>query len=157
MRVRSDQTVVYCCHIWVGFTQFSLVCFDKVENCLPGLEVDYFSTLQNKRSIQRRCIAVIAVVQVPNPHISVLIEFKRSKTWFKTGLVGDELLSTIEPLSHRRNAPTSHSFLAIFHSMCSDDLYYLLPSILIFIRLIEAHNACRTRACSNPGALRPSC
>ena len=44
------------------------------------------------------------------------------------GLVGEELFSTLSPLSHRRNVASLSLFYRYFHGRCSDELHLAIPS-----------------------------
>ena len=50
------------------------------------------------------------------------------------GLVGDELFSSLQPLSHRRNVASLSLFYRYFHGKCSDELHSLVPPIREFSR-----------------------
>ena len=49
-------------------------------------------------------------------------------------LVGDDLFSSLQPLSHRRNVASLSLFYRYFHGKCSDELHSLVPPIREFTR-----------------------
>ena len=50
------------------------------------------------------------------------------------GLVGDELFSSLQPLSHRRDVASLSLFYRYFHGKCSEELHSLVPPIKEFTR-----------------------
>ena len=58
------------------------------------------------------------------------------------GLVGPELYSTLQPLSHRRNAATISLFYRYFHGKCSTELHSLVSPLRVFRRQTRYSNDC---------------
>ena len=56
-------------------------------------------------------------------------------------LVGPDLCSNLQPLSHRRNVASLSLFYKYFHGHCSDDLKELTPSLKTFSRTTRLSSA----------------
>ena len=50
------------------------------------------------------------------------------------GLVGEELFSSLQSLSHRRNVASLALLYRYFHGKCSDELHSLVPPLRVFKR-----------------------
>ena len=58
------------------------------------------------------------------------------------GLVGPELYSTLQPLSHRRNVASISLFYRYIYGKCSTELHSLVPPLRVFRRQTRYSNDC---------------
>ena len=58
------------------------------------------------------------------------------------GLVGPDLYSTLQPLSHRRDVASISLFYRYFHGKCSTELHSLVPPLRVFRRQTRYSNDC---------------
>ena len=112
-------------------------CLYRARKFLPP-EVTLYLYKTTIRPLMEYCCHIWA--GAPACHLSLLDRVQKRIV----NLVGEELGSTLQPLSHRRSVASLCLFFRYFHGKCSTSLSNLVPPVRVFER--------RTRlsACSHP-------